>query len=822
MLLKIGKCKIEIIQGNLASLQEKVDALVSSDDNYLTAGGGVSKALIVAAASPLVREEMRNHVQSQFSGSSAKSALTVGDAVLTSAGHLNAAHIIHGIVIDFDRNILPDRNIVRQTVLRSLELSARTGIRSLAFPLFGSGSGLLNKRESATGICQGIFSYLRASGTLSPIQRILLVSQDANGVNALTKALAANELSFKEESQRKENILGYIRDEFPLPIAIATYELDSSDYSSEGRKALIIFDRALRYIATVVVACLNTLSEKIDIHSLIPRSQHYSLGKLMDIIGQIAPFFKGQRWPIPELGSLIGCSQPDNSRSAFMENSSQIISMRNQYAHAHSGSQLPSDIWDSLIPYFESISFIKKYPLFLNDTALMGHSSSPEYFNLIKMPGSQEKSAFTIKSSIGLLELSPWINDFECLPRYFWNETLFFEYETYSNSLKNSSLRCREPSDQYISFILNSELSGSYSDRTSSQSLSEVSIETPTEAAGRANFSVVRLQQAILQNLTPQSREFLENKFTSLKMTGRFEDVLIEYCLEKDPVEILNELFSSPDLLRMIKQNQGDTKSLNDLQLHNKLLLCQKLLVLLNFRELIKPRGISTIRDEVVRLRSQLDQSTELETVRGCVMDLGRKAEEVLRSLIRFYGVILLPTPLETSLRDLGWNESGKPIGLLTLGQLLDVIDHFELAIKEEPPSELALHFRELFPGRNFLGPLDDSRQSLFLKVRNDIVHYRKKAETQDVFALRNFASNSFTVFSDLLDYLISSEVFPRVLTIRRLVEDSYGRRFIEAEDDRGRTEKIFTDQALESGHCYMMHPTTNPVRIFPILVRLT
>jgi O-acetyl-ADP-ribose deacetylase (regulator of RNase III) len=58
---RIGRYVVQVIQQDITTLPDRVGAVVSSDDNYLSAGGGVSKA-IVRAAGDRVLSEMRTHV----------------------------------------------------------------------------------------------------------------------------------------------------------------------------------------------------------------------------------------------------------------------------------------------------------------------------------------------------------------------------------------------------------------------------------------------------------------------------------------------------------------------------------------------------------------------------------------------------------------------------------------------------------------------------------------------------------------------------------------------------------------------------------------
>ena len=63
---------VSVTRGDLAAVA--ADALVCSDDNYLTMGGGASLALLKAAGK-VVREDARKH-----------GPLQLGDVVVTTAG----------------------------------------------------------------------------------------------------------------------------------------------------------------------------------------------------------------------------------------------------------------------------------------------------------------------------------------------------------------------------------------------------------------------------------------------------------------------------------------------------------------------------------------------------------------------------------------------------------------------------------------------------------------------------------------------------------------------------------------------------------------
>jgi O-acetyl-ADP-ribose deacetylase (regulator of RNase III) len=96
------KRSVEYFFGKVALLIESIDitsvqaeALVSSDDNHLTMGGGVSRA-ILEQAGPKVQQQARH-----------QAPVRMGDVVVTIGGNLRAKHIFHCAVIDVDRRLKP-------------------------------------------------------------------------------------------------------------------------------------------------------------------------------------------------------------------------------------------------------------------------------------------------------------------------------------------------------------------------------------------------------------------------------------------------------------------------------------------------------------------------------------------------------------------------------------------------------------------------------------------------------------------------------------------------------------------------------------------
>ncbi len=124
---------LHIFRGSLTEVE--ADALVSSDDNYLSAGGGASAALARVAGRQVERER-HELVQQRHP--------RLGEVVRTSAGALPCNHLYHAITIDFDRGKRMDEASLRLLVANLLDRATADGVRSLGIPALGTGAAIFD------------------------------------------------------------------------------------------------------------------------------------------------------------------------------------------------------------------------------------------------------------------------------------------------------------------------------------------------------------------------------------------------------------------------------------------------------------------------------------------------------------------------------------------------------------------------------------------------------------------------------------------------------------------------------------------------------
>lgn len=150
---------LHLYEGSLAEVH--ADALVSSDDNYLTAGGGVSQALARAAGPDAAFER----IDAAF-----MRRARLGEVVRTSAGMLPCHHLYHAITIDIDRQSTMDEAALRQLIANLLEQATQDGVTSLGMPALGTGAAGFSLESAARIMMHELLTQLPKT----PVRRVVL------------------------------------------------------------------------------------------------------------------------------------------------------------------------------------------------------------------------------------------------------------------------------------------------------------------------------------------------------------------------------------------------------------------------------------------------------------------------------------------------------------------------------------------------------------------------------------------------------------------------------------------------------------------------
>jgi O-acetyl-ADP-ribose deacetylase (regulator of RNase III) len=123
---QIGQTELKLIVGDIT--EQKTEAIVNAANSGLRGGGGVDGA-IHRAGGPEIMEECR-----KIGG------CPTGDAVITTAGDLPAARVIHAVGPRYRGGSAGERELLASAYRRSLEVAAERGIRTIAFPSISTGA----------------------------------------------------------------------------------------------------------------------------------------------------------------------------------------------------------------------------------------------------------------------------------------------------------------------------------------------------------------------------------------------------------------------------------------------------------------------------------------------------------------------------------------------------------------------------------------------------------------------------------------------------------------------------------------------------------
>ncbi len=142
---EIDGVRISIVQGDITEV--KTDAIVNAANNHLWMGGGVAGAIKRAGGGNIETEAM------------SKGPIPIGQSVVTAAGKLETRYVIHAAVMGQD--LQTSAEAIRNATRSSLERACELGIRSLAFPAFGTGVGGFALAASAAAMIDESISFLR-------------------------------------------------------------------------------------------------------------------------------------------------------------------------------------------------------------------------------------------------------------------------------------------------------------------------------------------------------------------------------------------------------------------------------------------------------------------------------------------------------------------------------------------------------------------------------------------------------------------------------------------------------------------------------------
>ncbi|MDM1071261.1 O-acetyl-ADP-ribose deacetylase [Empedobacter brevis] len=171
---------ITIKKGDITKLE--ADAIVNAANTSLLGGGGVDGAIHRAGGSEIL-EDCRKIIARQ-------GGCKVGEAVITTAGKLNASYVIHTVGPVWNGGTKNENELLRNCYLNALTLAAEANCKTIAFPSISTGIYKFPKEKAAQVALKAIRHFLQSE---SPIEEIILVSFDEENFNILKNELQTSE-----------------------------------------------------------------------------------------------------------------------------------------------------------------------------------------------------------------------------------------------------------------------------------------------------------------------------------------------------------------------------------------------------------------------------------------------------------------------------------------------------------------------------------------------------------------------------------------------------------------------------------------------------
>jgi O-acetyl-ADP-ribose deacetylase (regulator of RNase III) len=160
---RIGNAIFAVQYGDITACQANI--IVSSDDNYLSMGGGVSYAISRAAGESMIAEARK------------QLPLKLGDVAVTSSGKLSCRYILHVVTIDHDTGAVADSEVIRSATRRCLELATVLRGNSIVFPALGTGVARFPFQRCADAMVSAIVEELEKGGP----ERVTITLYQARG-----------------------------------------------------------------------------------------------------------------------------------------------------------------------------------------------------------------------------------------------------------------------------------------------------------------------------------------------------------------------------------------------------------------------------------------------------------------------------------------------------------------------------------------------------------------------------------------------------------------------------------------------------------------
>lgn len=142
--MKLNNTEILVVKGDIT--ESFTEVIVNAANNEFRMGGGVAGA-IKRAGGKIIEEEAMN-----------KGPVSVGEAIITSAGSLKAKYVVHAATMKMD--FKTSEEIIRRATYSSLICAQENKVSSIAFCALGCGVGRFSFEAASKTMAQEVFRYL--------------------------------------------------------------------------------------------------------------------------------------------------------------------------------------------------------------------------------------------------------------------------------------------------------------------------------------------------------------------------------------------------------------------------------------------------------------------------------------------------------------------------------------------------------------------------------------------------------------------------------------------------------------------------------------
>jgi len=794
---------VELLGGDICQTFQTAEAIVVSDDNYLSHRGGVSRAVWRGIGAPLVEWKSRHDADS-------KTRPRVGEVLISrlDAPHGAVLFVLHAITLDFDEDSAVSPSSIGElyrNVFRALEAcAADAGPLRVALPLLGTGAAGCSVEASFASLVETARTWARLPSRVTHV-----TVTDPNLRQVIADVAAGGE--------RRQTTIARTAQPVPLGANLVGTPLGAAAAlgaaKAIGTAALAFglgpFGRlagaALAAAGVGAGATAATPSEASEDSSPSPQTQAIT-SVLLDASEAMARRSPAAEW-------LVQCgSSPDEPSRIALElmralefGLEQMVPEASRRTFAGRLAELPGDVEPGVRVLLHAAAAVRN--------SLLHSVTLPTYDDLrVLLDATDAVLALAPDAAareIDAVEATPPAEEAEV------EAALTAPQVVADHATAEADTGTAASVDAHLAkFSPRSPASP-----TPAARLEETPrVATFSTAGDGGTRHVFALRDFLRSSLPAGELEALDRSLLEQGYKGNFDDRLLEYCVRlDDPGRKLASLFRETELRIALGRLSGKVP---DPTLYADV-LAQRILEHIGFPAATPLQGLAAVRVRFETARRRVGLLERAALV-GEVVGLGVAMESLLLIVLRFHCVRATghaPDPWWRTVPSRTPPTLEKP-SLGTLVQAVQALD------KEIRTASGVSHerYRQLFGTPALYAPVMRELPTL----RNHFSHERSDdgGSPLPLADLRVYASSFIERGLEALTHLDApmgeaGRVCPYLIRVERVVLDAWARRTIEATNDEGHHEVLFTEEDLRPGQVYLMTPLTNPLRVTPVLVQV-